>query len=370
MVSNVTKSHLPRNPSSALRDPNWKMAMDDEFNALINNKTWELVPHPPDVNVIRSMLIFTHKNDFLHGELKETVYVHQPLGFRDRTHPDYMCLPRKSLYGLKWAPRAWYKRFADFVAFIGFTTSRSDTSLFIYRVGKDVAYLMLYVDDIILTTSNDALRRSIMFRLSSEFSMKDFSPLDYFLGIIVTRHKGGLFLSQQRYAEEIIDRAGRNSCKPSATPVEVKPKISASDSPFADLTLYRSLGGALQYRTFRRPDTSYPCNSLHLYPSSNSSLISYTDANWGGCPDTRRSKSEYCVFLGDNLISWSSKCQDTLSKFSVEAEYRGVANVVSESCWIRNLLLELHCPIKKDTLVYFDNVSAISLLENRQITTD
>ncbi|XP_021730418.1 uncharacterized protein LOC110697344 [Chenopodium quinoa] len=105
-------------------------------------------------------------------------------------------------------------------------------------------------------------------------------------------------------------------------------------------------------------------HGLHLYPSSISTLISYTDADWGGCPDMRRSTSGYCVFLGDNLISWSSKRQATLSKSSAKAEYRGVANVVSESCWIRNLLLKLHCPIKKANLVYCDNVSAIYLSGN------
>lgn len=103
---------------------------------------------------------------------------------------------------------------------------------------------------------------------------------------------------------------------------------------------------------------------LHLYASSTSTLVSYTDADWGGCPDTRRSTSGYCVFLGDNLISWSSKRQPTLSRSSAEAEYRGVENVVSESCWLRNLLLELHCPVKKATLVYCDNVSAIYLSGN------
>ena len=103
---------------------------------------------------------------------------------------------------------------------------------------------------------------------------------------------------------------------------------------------------------------------LHLYPSSITTLISYTDADWGGCPDTRRSTSGYCVFLGDNLLSWSSKRQATLSRSSAESEYRGVANVVSESCWLRNLLLELHCPIQKATLVYCDNVSAIYLAGN------
>ena len=93
-------------------------------------------------------------------------------------------------------------------------------------------------------------------------------------------------------------------------------------------------------------------------------MIAYTDADWGGCPDTRRSTSGYCVFLGDNLLSWSSKRQPTLSRSSAEAEYRGVANVVSESCWLQNLLLELHLPNHKATLVYCDNVSAIYLSEN------
>ena len=92
-------------------------------------------------------------------------------------------------------------------------------------------------------------------------------------------------------------------------------------------------------------------HGLHLYKSPISHLLSYTDADWGVCPDTRRSTSGYCVFLGDNLISWSAKRQPTVSKSSAEAEYRGVANVVSEACWIRNLLLELHCSIPSATLV-------------------
>ena len=152
--------------------------------------------------------------------------------------------------------------------------------------------------------------------------------------------------------------------------------------------------GALQYLTFMRSDISYAMQQvclhmhnpmvdhmttlrcilryiqgtldfgLHLYNSSISRLMSYTDANQGGCTDTRRSTFGYCVFLGDNLISWSSKRQPILSRSSAEAEYRGVASVVSESCWIRNLLLELHCPINRDILVYCDNVSAIYLSGN------
>ncbi|KAJ9536884.1 hypothetical protein OSB04_029617 [Centaurea solstitialis] len=448
-------SPLPTNPINALNDYNWKMAMKDEYDALIANKTWDLVPRPSNANIIRSLWIFRHKtksdgsferhkarlvgdgagqqngidcgetfspvvkpatirtvlsialskswclhqldvkNAFLHGNLAETVYMYQPPGFRDPDHPDYVCLLKKSLYGLKQAPRAWYQRFADYVTTLGFTHSISDHSLFIYRRGKDMAYILLYVDDIILVASSDALRQSIMSKLGSEFAMKDLGPLSYFLGISVTRHSGGLFLSQKKYAKEILERAGMSSSKPSPTPVDTKAKLSASSgNPYHDPTEYRRLAGALQYLTFTRPDISYAVQQvclfmhdprtqhmsalkriiryiqgtldygLHLYPSSTNRLISYTDADWGGCPDTRRSTSGYCVYLGDNLLSWSAKRQPTLSRSSAEAEYRGVANVVSESCWIRNLLLELHCPITKTTLVYCDNVSAVYLSGN------
>ena len=136
------------------------------------------------------------KNVFLHGELNETVYMHQPMGFRDPQKPNLFCLLKKSIYGLKQAPRAWYKRFVDFVHTLEFSHSTSDHSLFIYRQGTSMAYILLYVDDIILTASFDELRKSIITFLSSEFAMKDLGVLSYFLGIVVTRHVGGLFLSQ------------------------------------------------------------------------------------------------------------------------------------------------------------------------------
>ncbi|KAK4366366.1 hypothetical protein RND71_014246 [Anisodus tanguticus] len=335
------------------------------------------------------------KNAFLHGDFKETVYMHQPLGFRYPDHLNHVCLLKKSLYGLKQAPRAWYKRFADYVSTIGFSHSRSDHSLFIYHRGTSLAYIMLYVDDIILTTSSDKLCKSIMSLVNSEFDMKDLRPLSYFLGIVVTHHAGSLFLSQRKYAAEIIKRADMSSCKSSPTPVDTKPKLSANSSTsYEDPSHYRSLAGTFQYLTFTRPDITYVVQQvclfmhdprvehmnalkriiryiqgtlnygLHLYPLSTSTLFSYIDADWGGCRDTRWSTSGYCMFLGNNLVSWSAKRQSTLSRSSAEAEYRGVANVVSESCWLRNLLLEVHCPIQKATLVYCDNVSAIYLSGN------
>lgn len=103
---------------------------------------------------------------------------------------------------------------------------------------------------------------------------------------------------------------------------------------------------------------------LTLTKTGISSLLAYTDADWGGCPDTRRSTSGYYVYMGDNLLSWSSKRQSTMSRSSAEAEYRGVANVVSEISWLRNLLLELHHPPSHATIVYCDNVSVVYLSGN------
>ncbi|XP_024995235.1 uncharacterized protein LOC112528440 [Cynara cardunculus var. scolymus] len=159
-----------------------------------------------------------------------------------------------------------------------------------------------------------------------------------------------------------------SSCKPYATPVETSSKINASDGMLlANGIHYKSLTDALLYLKFTRPDITYAVQQgtldygLRINASPAKSLVAYSNTDWGGCPDSIRSTSGYCVFLGDNLISWSSKRQPTISSSSAEAEYREVADVIAEESWIRNLLLELHVPICNVTVVYCDNVSAVYL---------
>ncbi|XP_071689020.1 uncharacterized mitochondrial protein AtMg00810-like [Rutidosis leptorrhynchoides] len=225
--------------------------------------------------------------------------------------------------------------------------------------------------------------------------MKDLGNLSSFLGISVQRTSDGLFLNQTAYANDIISRAGMTLCQPVSTPVDTMGKLSSNaGDKYKDPTYFRSLAGALQYLTFKGPDIAYAVQQvclhmhdprdihmlaikriiryikgtvhmgLHMTRSKKHELVSYTDSDWGGCPNTRGSTSGYCIFLGDNLISWSSKRQPTISRSSAESEYRGVANVVAESCWLRNLLLELHMPLHKATLVLCDNVSATYLSDN------
>ena len=129
-----------------------------------------------------------------------------------------------------------------------------------------MAYLLLYVDDIILIVSSDKLCQSIISRLSSEFAMKDLGHLSYFMGIIVDCHACCLFLSQQKYVDEIIGRADLSSCKPSPTPVDTKMKLNATTSKsFEDPSLYRSPSGALQYLTFMRTDITYVVQQVCLF---------------------------------------------------------------------------------------------------------
>jgi hypothetical protein len=228
--------------------------------------------------------------------------------------------------------------------------------------------------------------------------MKDLGLIHHFLGVHVQHLTGGgLHLSQRQFMIDILDRAGMSACKPCSTPVDTNPKLSAATGALLEkpqATDFRSLAGALQYLTFTRPDIAYAvqqvclhmhaprephltalkrilryvCGTLHLglslRPCSQDNLVVYSDADWAGCPDTRTSTSGYAVFLGDNLISWSSKRQVTVSRSSAEAEYRPVANAVAEATWLRQLLFELHSPLRRATLVYCDNISAVYMSAN------
>ncbi|GJZ08402.1 ribonuclease H-like domain-containing protein [Tanacetum coccineum] len=200
--------------------------------------------------------------------------------------------------------------------------------------------------------------------------MTDLGALNYFLGISFVCHPTGLFLSQKKYARQLLERAHMVNYNPSRIPIDTDFKLGPDGVPVQDPTLYSSLAGGLQEPHFAalKHILRYVQGTLklglQLYVSATTSLVRYTDADWAGCPSTRRSTSGYCVFLGDNLLSWSAKRQHTISRSSAEAEYRGVANVVAETAWIRNLLRELHSPLLTATLVYCDNVSAVYMSAN------
>ncbi|GJS28609.1 ribonuclease H-like domain-containing protein [Tanacetum coccineum] len=284
-------SPIPKNPYDALKDPQWRNAMYDEYNALVKNGTWLLVPRPTSVNMVRSMWLYKHKfhADGTLSRYKAHLVANgssQQLG----VDFDETFSPVRSLYGLKQAPRAWFQRFAGYATRARFYHSRCDSSLFIYRQGY-------------------------------QFDMTDLGALNYFLGISAVRHSTGLFLSQRKYAIQLLERAYMVNCNPSRTPVDTESKLGPDGVPVQGPTMYRNLAGGLQYLTFTWPDLYYAVQQICLY--MNDPREPHLAA--------LKSTSGYCVFLGDNLLSWSAKRQHTLSRSSAEAEYRGVANVVAET---------------------------------------
>ncbi|KAJ9546206.1 hypothetical protein OSB04_025913 [Centaurea solstitialis] len=404
-------SPIPRSTAQAMCDPHWRAAMDAEMAAILSNYTWDLIPKPSDANIVGNRWLFRHKFDST-GQLERYKarlvaqgFSQQPgLDFDDTFSPVVKPATIRTVLSIS-ISRNWPIHQLDVknaflhgdlteTVYMRFLSSKTNTSFFTYHRRSDTIYLLLYVDDIILTASSPTLISMVISKLSSDFPMSDLGPLSFFLGIAASRSKSGLFLSQSAFAQEILARADMVSCNPCSTPADTKTKLAIDGEPVPDPTLYRSLAGALQYLTFTRPDIAYAvhqvclfmhdprlphlnalkrilrylkgtlCHGLHIKASAVDRLVAYSDADRAGCPNTRRSTSGFCVYLGENLVSWSSKRQHVVSRSSAEAEYRGIANLVAETAWLRNLLLEFCCPLSRATVVFCDNVSAMYLASN------
>ncbi|XP_068328737.1 uncharacterized mitochondrial protein AtMg00810-like [Pyrus communis] len=319
----------------------------------------------------------------------------QPPGFKSVTHPsNYVCKLHKSLYGLKQAPRAWNERFTSFLPSLGFQVSQANPSLFIQQSSKGTVLLFLYVDDVIFTGSNTQLINQVITALTAEFEMKDLGLLHYFLGLQISYTSEGLFVSQTKYINELVDKVDLQDSKPCATPCLPYHRLLKDDGkPYHSPDQYRSVVGALQYLTFTRPNIAFSVNQacqfmhnpmishviavkrilrylkgtstygIHFKPGPLH-LQSYSDADWAGDPNDRRLTSGFVVFLGSNPISWASKKQHTVSRSTTEAEYRALAITAAELAWIRQLLCDMHVPLHSSPLIYCDNVSTIALFTN------
>ncbi|KAJ9552510.1 hypothetical protein OSB04_016555 [Centaurea solstitialis] len=379
-LSHESLEKEPKTFLQATKNPHWKHAMQLEFDALMFNRTWELVPRPPATNVVGNKWIFRIKrksdgtierykarlvakgfnqeegvdyfdtirpvikpttirlvlsiavtnnwplrqvdvnNAFLNGDLSETVYMDQPQGFVASDRSTYVCKLKKALYGLKQAPRAWFQTLQKSLIQHGFKPCISDTSLFIKRHGSDVVYVLIYVDDLIITGSNSSFIDELVKYLNSVFSLKDLGDLNYFLGIEVHRSSSSLLLSQRRYILDLLERSKMTGAKPIASPAEPGSRLYLGGDPMNNPALYRSIVGALQYVTITRPEIAYSvnrvCQFMHnpsehhwtavkrilrylkgtldlgliFRPSSDSKLVCFTDAGWISDPDDCRSQ--------------------------------------------------------------------------------
>jgi hypothetical protein len=333
-------------------------------------------------------------NAFLHGSLKECVYMRQPPGFVYTASPSHVCFLHKSIYGLCQAPRAWFEKFSSHLLTIGFIASQADPSLFLYKHGSTVLFLLLYVNDIIITGNAPTAITELIANLASAFELKDLGPLKYFLELQIDYKPSGFFVHQTKYAMDVLSRHNMTTCKPCSSPF-VSPSKIAFDlvELLPDPTPYRSLVGALQYLTFTRPDLSFAVNSLcqHMQSLTSAHMVAaksvlryvrgslshgllfqlgpmhltvFIDVDWVGNPVDKRSTTGFLVFLGNNLITWASKKQPTISRSSTEAEYRSLAVGAAEVAWIRMLLHDLHVFLSECPLIWCDNTSAITLASN------
>ena len=194
-------------------------------------------------------------NAFLHGTLKEEVFMQQPPGFIDPSKTSYVCKLHKSLYGLKQTPRAWYDKLFQTLISLGFHNSQSDCSLFV-TFEPALVIVLVYFDDILVTRPNIQVCKAFITRLSHLFSVKDLGPLHYFLGLEVHRSSAGIFMSQHKYVIDILFKTQMDGSKPCATPLGT-PKLDHSGSLISNPHEYRSIVGALQYLTWTRPDLSF-----------------------------------------------------------------------------------------------------------------
>ncbi|GKA65448.1 retrovirus-related pol polyprotein from transposon TNT 1-94 [Tanacetum coccineum] len=383
----------PKNFKQAMTEPSWIDAMQEEIYEFKRLKVWELVPSNA---AHKNMTIYQMnvKTDFLNGELKEEVYVSQPEGFVDQDNPSHVYKLKKDLYGLKQAPRAWYDMLLSFLISQHFSKGVVNPTLFTRQARNDLLLVQIYVDDIIFTSTNTAMCNEFANKMTSKFKMSMMGQISFFLGLQISQSPRGIFINQSKYASEIVKKYGMHTTDSVDTPMIEKSKLDEDlQGKPVDATLYRGMIGSLMYLTSSRPDLIHAvclCARYQAKPTekhlqavkqifrylngtinmglwyskdTDMSLTAYADADHAGCQDTRRSTSGSAQFLGNKLVSWSSKKQKSTTISSTEAKYIALSGCCSQILWIRSQLTDYGFKFNKIPL-YCDNKSAIALCCN------
>ncbi|RVW64704.1 Retrovirus-related Pol polyprotein from transposon RE1 [Vitis vinifera] len=381
-TTNISKLVVPKNIQVALDEPSCKLAMFEETSALKKNGTWEVVDLQREKEVVGRKWVFTIKskadksverykarlvangftqtygidyqetfapvakinsirvllslavnsnwplhqldvkNVFLNGDLEEEAFMSPPPGFEESFGVGKVCKLKKSLYGLKQSPRAWFECFG----------------------------------------------KKLKGKLAEEFEIKDLGALKYFLGMEFARSKEGIFVNQRKYVLDLLDETSMLGCKPAETPIEPNVKLQPTKTKnVKDQNRYQRLVGRLIYLSHTRPDIAFsrtPCRGLLFKSQGHLQIETYTDADWAGSIVDRRSTSGYCSFVDDNLVTWRSKKQNMVAKSSAEAEFRVVAHGICEIMWIRRLLEELKMTGPSPMKLYCDNKATILVAHN------
>lgn len=337
---------------------------------------------------------------FLNGELKEEVYMRQPEGFVTKGQEHLVCKLEKSIYGLKQSPRCWNAVLDDQLRDMGFVQSASDPCVY-KDSGGEMFLIGVYVDDIILAGENDKKINDVKRALGAKFNIKDMGKLHYFLGMKIIQDKktGNVWIGQPAYVESILKKFGMDNSKPVGTPIDPNTKLTKAtdDEQSIDQQLYQSAIGSLLYLSGgTRPDITFSVSNLAKFSAKPSKhhwaaikrvmrylkgtinfgilyskqepkdFVAYSDADWAGDHDDRKSTSGYLFQMSGGAVSWRSKKQSSVALSTAEAEYIALASTAQEAVWLKQLTTELGSGSTEATTIFEDNQAAISMSKNPQ----
>jgi hypothetical protein len=453
----------------------WKLAMDDEYNSLMKNKTWTLVAKPKDRKIVRSKWTFRIKKNadgstakfkarlvakgytqvegvdyeetfapvvsfttlrtllafctlfglkitqidvstaYLYASIDEEIYMEQPEGYQktDKQGQVLVCKLNRSLYGLKQSGRNWNKHLHKWLIDHGFSQSTADPCLYI-KIAEDFMAVAVYVDDMVIATGNEKMRTKFMNEFKKTFKITELGEIHWLLGTKIEMTEEGCLLSQEKYIRDLLKKYGMQDCRSVKTPIVVtKPQEQKKDSQDTDeqdeaqeeqevlldtdgACQYRSLTGSLIYAAvMTRPDITFAVNklaqkmskptdkdwmaakrvlrylkgreSLGIYYSKNGnrSVEAYSDSDWAGDVESRKSTTGYVLTLAGAPITWGSKKQRIVALSSTEAEYIAASTTAKEILFVRKLMKDLTGRIPETTVLHIDNVGAILLSKNK-----
>ena len=434
----------------------WRDACDDEIKSIVKNKTWDLVELPAGAKAIGLKWIFKVKRNsdgsinkykarlvakgyiqrhgidfdevfapvarietvrfilslaasrgwevhhldvktaFLHGDLKEEVYVSQPEGFVAKGEESKVYKLNKALYGLRQAPRAWNEKLNKVLGELKFVKCDKEPALYRRQEQNRVVLLVaVYVDDLLVTGANREMIDDFKKGMSGRFEMSDLGKLTYYLGIEVDQHGEGITLKQERYAKKILEETKMQDCNMVHVPMDPSLKFSkAQGEKSVDEREYRRVIGCLRYLLHTRPDLSYSVGVMSRYMAepktshaaamkqvlrylkgtlscglvfrrgTNSKLVGYSDASHNVDEDDGRSTTGHMFYFRDSPITWCSQKQETVALSSCEAEFMAATEAAKQAIWLQELLGEIIGETSERVMIRIDNKSAIALTKN------
>ncbi|GJX33822.1 putative ribonuclease H-like domain-containing protein [Tanacetum coccineum] len=309
------------------------------------------------------------KSAFLYGNITEEVYVKQPPGFEDPAHPNKVYRVVKALYGLHQAPRAWYERLSTFLLKHGYRRGAIDKTLFIKKDRRDIMLVQVYVDDIIFGSTKSSMVKDFEDLMQKEFKMSSMGELTFFLGLQVKQTTAGIFLSQDKYVKDILNKFDFRTIKPASTPIEAHKSLGKDEEgEDVDVHLYRfqvtlKVSHLHAVKRIFRYLKHQPQLGLWYPKDSPFHFKAFSDSDYTRDNHDRRSTSGGCQYLGRRLVSWQCKKQTIVAISSTEAEYVAAASCCAQVLWMQNQFLDYGFNFM-NTEIHIDNESTICIVKN------